>query len=112
MQKNGQAGKATFPTRQLAESYARSVKAPRLEDLDLQIPDVQVQACPVATTGMQSQATGVYYRSVKEPKRGMVVETREDPETRHERMAEHFAEARVLGISQEAAWSDWDASHD
>lgn len=111
IQKNGTPAKATFPTRVLAESYARNVKGARFEDVAVQVAPVQVKACPVADASLQRAASSAYYSSVKEPKRGTVVEPTEQgmcAEQRAERMAEHFMEARLMSTSSEDAWSDWD----
>lgn len=107
--KNGTPGKAAFPdrNREQAEKYAKSVKG-TLSESDLQVAPVQVQACPPATEGLQRQATGAYYRALKEVER--TGHCPPSAEQRAERMAEHFSEARLSGQATEDAWADWDAS--
>ena len=109
-QKNGQKSSATFPTRALAESYARGVKSPTLTDTDAAVAQVQVQVCKVADFDTQRQATKAYYKSVKEPTGGIpVVHAPMCAEQRAERKAEHFMEARITGQSMSDAQNDWDS---
>lgn len=111
--KNGKADKVTFPSRALAESYAKTVKGALLEDSDAAVPVVAVKVCPVGTVEAQRASTRSYYKSVKTPEGGVVVETSSsdgyhDAENRAELMAEHFGAARAAGQSMEDAFSDWD----
>lgn len=109
--KDGKAAQIKFPSRALAESYAKSLRGSvRYEDSDEAVPAVAVQKCPEGTAEAQKAATNTYYRSVKEPKHGRVVETREvrDVENEAERMAEHFGAARAAGQPMEDAFKDWD----
>lgn len=106
--KDGKASKVTFPSRALAESYAKTVRSPRLEDSDAAVPEVTPTVCPVATAEVQRAATNAYYRSVKEPKDGRVVEKAPDWRDMGELKAEHFIGARLAGQSMEDAYSDWD----
>jgi len=109
VQKNGKPGKATFPdcNREQAEKYAKSVRG-TLSESNLQVAPARFLACPLATDGLQRQATSAYYRAHG---RDRPMSARPlSAEQRAERMAEHFAEARVSGQAMEDAWSDWDAT--
>lgn len=105
--KSGKAVQATFPSRALAEGYARTVKGARLVDSAASAPVVEVQKCPVATAEVQKAATNAYYRAVKAPPKP-VREEREYDESYAERRMEHFADARAAGQAMEDAFSDWD----
>lgn len=66
-----------------------------------------VTRCPAGTAELQREASRRYYPTASE-RRGVVRESLEDTEHRAECMAEHFAEARASGQTQEDAWADWD----
>jgi hypothetical protein len=103
--KDGKADKVTFPTRTLAEIYGKTVKGARFEETSSEVAAVAVQKCPVATAELQKNATKTYYRSVKTPKRGVVIES---SESEAEEMAEHFADCRAAGVPMQVAFEDWD----
>jgi hypothetical protein len=108
--KSGKSVSATFPSRSLAEAYARSVRNPKIEDVATHVEDVAVKVCPVGSLEAQSEASKAYYGQTKAG--SLYSRSRNDSEERlSERMAEHFAEARAAGQPMAVAWADWDFSH-
>jgi hypothetical protein len=109
-QKNGTPGKATFPSEALANSYARTVKAAKVEPVEAEVAPVVVKACPVGTVDAQKAASRDFYLTTK---RGDLyvpapVRAAQVSESEGETMMEHFNECRVMGVSSEDAWTDWD----
>lgn len=106
--KDGKAASITFPTRALANTYAKTVKGATIVDTDAAVADVQVTKCPEGTPELQREAARAYYT----PGTGLyvppsVAQARAS-ENEAELMAEHFGAARCAGQSMADAQSDWD----
>ena len=126
--KDGSSAQATFPTRGLAESYARTLrKVIRIEDVAVDAAPVAIVACAEGTEDDVKQANRNYRLSWKDSSRIAAGQTRrietsvprasskratrdDSAENRAERMAEHFGAAACSGQSTEDAWDDWDYS--
>ncbi len=107
-EKNGSAGSATFPSRAVAEVYARSRKNARIEETDVACSPVTVKACPVADFDMQREATRAFHT----PDAGLyvppAVARARSEEQYAEQRAEHFADCRAAGVDMQTACEDWD----
>jgi hypothetical protein len=126
--RNGNVTHAVFPSRQAAECYAKGLNAtvsevpgmtvvPTVAPLECSMVAVK---CPPATAEMQAEATNEYFRALRSPsvlepmpkrprRRSRSAEQRElDAENAAERQAEFFAESRLMGMSLEDTFADWD----
>lgn len=111
--KSGETASATFPTRALAESYARTVKAARIEDDALDAAPMNVRRCPEGTAEAQHEASRAYHAMWRSCSPTLMDKTFEKELAEHEaeQMAEHFGAARCAGQAMEDAWADWDYMH-
>lgn len=110
--KQGARESRSFPSRILAESYARSVRNPTIEETIGEASEVSVKVCPVGTMEAQRAASRAFYLQTKagnlyNPNAASEARAQQ-AEQEAERMAEHFNEYRVSGLSMEDAWKDWD----
>ena len=124
LDKSGKACSATFPSRTMADTYAKGMRLGArayVEDVDMSIASVAIVACPEGTANMVKDASRTYAESWKDSSTIAAGQTRTDTrasresrdnaeENRAERMAEHFGAAAAAGQCQEDAWKDWDYS--
>jgi hypothetical protein len=122
--RSGKACKASFPTRALAEAYARTVRGAVIDETADQAPTVVVTRGPDGTAEAQRAASKAFFPSAAERRgsaapRGAYVspevaarraseERAEASERQAEAMGEFFAEARAMGVPMETAFADWD----
>lgn len=104
--KAGKTCSSTFPTRALAESYARTVRKPVLEDVVVEVAQVAVQACPEGTLDAQRKATKAYYDGWKAPAVADAVQAQEDGAPGEDEESDAYLAARFNGASPEDAWAD------
>lgn len=91
--KTGSRVSSTFGSRQLAESFSRTVKAPELTEVETIAPELKVVACPTADASMMQDATRSYYANQRATSKvvgpiSMSVETLETLEERAARIRE------------------------
>jgi hypothetical protein len=107
-----------FPSRAIAESYARGVKSPVLTEDGVVATPVAVKVVAAATAEDTRRATNAFYKAVNNGEKyqteavRVANERREIAEAREheaEQMAEHFAECRYAGRSHQEGFEDWDA---
>ena len=124
LDKSGKPCRATFPSRTLADAYAKGLRLgahAKVWDLNVTIAPVAIVACPEGTADMVKDASRTYAESWKDSSTIAAGQTRTDTrasresrdnaeENRAERMAEHFGAAAAAGQCQEDAWKDWDYS--
>src|SRR6185295_8669506 len=95
--RSGKPTSTTFPTAELANTYARNIKGARVESTDAEAPPVEVQRCPEGSAEAQRAATPAYYAPIVQAREGVVVAEHDarTPEDETELMMELFADARA-----------------
>ena len=101
--KSGNKQAVTFGVRALAENYSRTVRNACIEETLTHAPVIAVCRVQDGTAQAQKEATERFYLGDRAALPG-------DSEEESEAMAEHFAEARTVGMCAEDAWADWDYS--
>lgn len=102
LDKSGKLCTASFPSRTIAEAYAKSVKKPTIEEIAGDAKPVQVQRIAEGTAEKQREASRAYYLQTA---RGELyvppaVLAERAEEYRAEAMAEHFAEGAVRNVAR------------
>ena|ERR1019366_9275104 len=102
--KAGKLQRVTFGTLPIAQNYSKTVKG-RVEESSILAPVIAVCRVQDGTAQAQKEATERFYLG---DRAALPVDSEAD-ESASEAMAEHFAEARTVGMCAEDAWADWDS---
>lgn len=92
-EKNGSRGSAIFPSRTVAEIYARGVKSPEITEVDMIAKAVEIKHCPEGTADAQREASRAYFAAVSDGQKYITpTEQTKRAEERAYEASEHEAE--------------------